>query len=134
MADRYTYVPRIGILVMVTWAAADLTTHLPRRRVVLGTAAGSVLLGCGVLTCGQLRLWKDSVTLFRHTLAVTENNWMAHYNLSLAYGKSSHTAEEAREEFRQMVGIIAGFAERRQSSRAGAGQGPRPAARGDRRV
>jgi tetratricopeptide (TPR) repeat protein len=112
MADRYSYVPLIGIFLLVVWAAADLTVRLPQRRAVLGAMAGIVVLSCCVLTCRQLSLWQDSVTLFRHTVAVTENNWMAHANLSIAYGKSARTATEAKEEFQQMVAIIADFAER----------------------
>jgi len=112
MADRYSYVPLIGIFLLVVWTVADLTVRLPQRRAVLGATAGTVVLTCSVLTCRQLSLWQDSVTLFRHAVAVTENNWMAHANLSIAYGKSARTADAAKEEFQQMVAIIAGFAER----------------------
>jgi hypothetical protein len=112
MADRYSYVPLIGIFLLVVWTVADLTVRLPQRRVVLSAAAGALVLTCSVLTCRQLSLWQDSVTLFRHAVAVTENNWMAHANLSIAYGKSARTADAAKEEFQQMVAIIAGFAER----------------------
>ncbi len=112
MADRYSYVPLVGILIAVAWAVADLAERLPQRRAVLGAVAGAAVLICGVLTSRQLSLWQDSVTLFRHTVAVTENNWMAHYNLSLAYGKSARTADEAKEAFHRMVDIIAELAER----------------------
>ncbi|MBK8477903.1 MAG: tetratricopeptide repeat protein [Opitutaceae bacterium] len=112
MADRYSYVPLVGIFIAAVWAVADLPERLPQRRAVLGAVAGAVVLTCGVLTSRQLSLWRDSVNLFRHTVAVTENNWMAYYNLSLAYGKSARTADEAKEAFRRMVDIIAGLAER----------------------
>ena len=112
MADRYSYIPSVGLFVLVVWAVTDATERLPRRATIRGFAAAGAILVCGVLTSRQLTLWRNSVTLFRHTLAVTEDNWMAHYNLSLAYGKSPSTTAEAREEFRQMVAIIAAFAER----------------------
>ncbi len=112
MADRYSYLPSIGVLLALVWLVAEGSHRLPRRTLLLGAAAGVALLVCIVLTSLQLRLWQNSVTLFRHTIAVTENNWMAHYNLSVAYGKSSTTAYEAREEFRKMAAILAAFAER----------------------
>ncbi len=112
MADRYSYVPTIGVLLVVVWAVAEGTARLPRRPAVLGTAAATAVGVCGVLTARQLPLWRDSITLFRHPVAVTRDNWMAHYNLSLAYGRSPATAAEARAEFQKMVTIIGTFAER----------------------
>ena len=112
MADRYSYVPAIGVFILVVWATAEATARLPRRTAILGAATAALLLACAVATSVQLQRWRDSVTLFRHTIAVTENNWMAHFNLYVAYGKSAATAAESREEFGKMAAILASFAER----------------------
>ena len=112
MADRYSYVPSVGVLLCLVWTVAESSKRWPHRPVLLGATAMAGLLACVGLTSRQLRHWRDSVTLFRHTLAVTQDNWMAHYNLSLAYGRSPATADAAREELRQTITIIADFAER----------------------
>jgi tetratricopeptide (TPR) repeat protein len=77
MADRYTYVPLIGVFMMVAWAlAAAVTSDFQRK--VASVVAASVLSGCIVLTAQQVRLWHDGWTLFNHALAVTSNNAVAH--------------------------------------------------------
>ncbi len=110
MADRYTYVPLIGIFILVAWAAFDATAVWPQSRRFLGFAASAVLIGCAALTSRQLGFWKNGVTLFRHAVAVTENNYVAHANLSMALGKTSPA--EARGEFEEMARILAIFAEK----------------------
>jgi tetratricopeptide (TPR) repeat protein len=84
-ADRYTYLPQIGLYIAVTWAVADLTALWRHRRLVLSTAA---MLAIGVLSwCAwvQTRYWRDSETLFRHALAVTTNNDVAENNLGIVF-------------------------------------------------
>ncbi len=111
MADRYSYVPLIGIFVAIAWTAGEAVDGRSRWR--WGACAVGVvwLAVCGVLTTRQLARWENSETLFRHTLAVTERNWMAHYNLALAYRKSPETAALAEQELRETIRIIAEFAE-----------------------
>src|SRR5947208_2893097 len=82
-ADRYTYLPQIGLYIMGTWAAADLTISWRRRRAILSTAA---ILIIGVLSWRswiQTSYWRDSETLFTHALAVTSNNDVAENNLGI---------------------------------------------------
>ena len=78
MADRYTYVPAVGVFVMATWAAADLLS--PRRygRVALSAMAIGSLLICMVLTRTQLQYWLNTQTLFEHALEVDPENYRAH--------------------------------------------------------
>jgi tetratricopeptide (TPR) repeat protein len=109
LADRYTYVSLTGVFIMATWAAADISASWPHRRRVLGVAAGALLAGLASLTCRQLGFWKDGASLFRHTLAVTQRNWVAHANLFATLSKSS--SPEASAEFQETVRILAGFAE-----------------------
>jgi tetratricopeptide (TPR) repeat protein len=84
-ADRYTYLPQIGLYIAGTWAFADLTASWRSRRVLLGAAA---LLVVAALSCSawiQTSYWRDSETLFRHALAVTANNDVAENNLGIVF-------------------------------------------------
>jgi len=110
MADRYSYVPLVGVFVMATWAAGDAAASLPHRRRVLGLAAGATLAGLALLCSRQLGFWTDGASLFRHAVAVTENNWVAHANLSATLAKSSPA--EAGAEFQEAVRILAAVAEK----------------------
>jgi len=83
-ADRYTYVPLIGVFVILAWGACDLSKRWPRQAAILSAAAATVLLLLLPLTRRQMGYWKDSESLFRHALAVTANNYFAHNNFGLA--------------------------------------------------
>ena len=109
MADRYTYVPLIGVFIMAAWAAGDAASALPHRRSVLSLASGVIVAALAVLTFRQLGYWKDGVSLFRHAAAVTENNWVAHANLAATLSKSS--AAGASAELQETMRILSVFAE-----------------------
>ena len=84
-ADRYTYLPQIGLYVVVAWAATDLTTRWRHQRTLTSAAA---ILVIGLLSvCGwvQASYWRDSETLFKHALAVTTNNDVAENNLGIVF-------------------------------------------------
>jgi tetratricopeptide (TPR) repeat protein len=84
-ADRYTYLPQIGLYIAVTWAVADLTASWRRQRTILSVAA---LLVVGVLSlCAfvQTSYWRNSETLFKHALAVTRDNDVAENNLGIVF-------------------------------------------------
>ena len=78
MADRYTYIPLIGIFIIVAWGASEIGAKLRYRRIGFGVIAGAVLTVMLIYTRMQVRYWRDSLTLFRHALAVTENNFIMH--------------------------------------------------------
>jgi protein O-mannosyl-transferase len=82
-ADRWIYVPLIGLLIMVVWGAADFFST-GRRRPVAFTICALVVAACAVTTHIQLRYWQTSETLFRHALVVTRQNYLAHLNLGAA--------------------------------------------------
>jgi tetratricopeptide (TPR) repeat protein len=75
-ADRYMYLPLIGLALPVAWGACDLARGRWSRR-VLGVAAAVVVLLLGVRSWDQVEIWRDSRTLFEHALAVTERNFKA---------------------------------------------------------
>jgi len=91
MADRYPYVPLIGILVLVVWWIAENSSHLPQRSEILAGVAALFLILFAGLTWRQTTYWKDSFTVFRHALEITPANFIAENNLGQAYveiGKS----------------------------------------------
>ncbi len=118
MADRFAYIPFIGLFIAVIWAVNDWT-HKPHAvdsqatdlritdlRVTdrrIGTAwlavAAVVISTLGLLTYHQLSYWRDDETLWRYTLSVTDRNYMAHDNLALALAKQGRS-DEAVVEFR----------------------------------
>jgi tetratricopeptide (TPR) repeat protein len=84
-ADRYTYLPQIGLYIAITWSVADLTTFWRQQRTILSAAA---LLTIAVLSWrawAQTWYWRDSETLFKHALTVTTNNDVAENNLGIVY-------------------------------------------------
>jgi len=104
MADRYTYVPLIGLSVVVTYGAAEILEKQKFRNVALATAAAIVLSALSTLTFLQLRHWKNSITLYEHTVAVTKDNDVLHYNLGQLFLAQDRT-DDAIEHFREAVRI-----------------------------
>jgi Tfp pilus assembly protein PilF len=84
-ADRYTYLPQIGLFIAATWAVADLTALYRHQRTILGTAAILVIGALSLRAWVQTSYWRDSETLFRHALAVTTNNDVAENNLGIVF-------------------------------------------------
>jgi tetratricopeptide (TPR) repeat protein len=98
MADRYTYLPSIGFLIMLAWSVPSGTIgqRLPKPVVA---SVGVALAGLCAIPCWfQVGYWKGSETLFRHALEVTRGNWMAHNNLALALWQA-RKPQEAVEHF-----------------------------------
>jgi tetratricopeptide (TPR) repeat protein len=104
MADRYTYIPLIGLFILIAWGGAGLLERWLSRR-VLALSAGVVLLG--ILTCSwlQVRHWKDSITLFTHAIGVTVNNALAHNSLGSALAWEGRL-EEAESHYREALRIM----------------------------
>ncbi len=74
MADRYTYVPLIGLFIIISFGVSDLFKNFPFKNSVLSASTAAILVACILTTSSQLKYWKDSTSLFEHTLAVTKNN------------------------------------------------------------
>jgi tetratricopeptide (TPR) repeat protein len=91
-ADRYMYLPLIGLALTVAWGAYDLARGRRSRR-VLGVAAAAVVLLLGVRSWDQVGIWRDSRTLFEHALAVTERNFKALVGLGDALQRDGLYAE-----------------------------------------
>ncbi|HEY3762258.1 MAG TPA: hypothetical protein VGN23_10980 [Verrucomicrobiae bacterium] len=77
MADRYSYLPSIGIFVLVAWGVNDLLARWPEQKKFLPIIAGLALVGCLTVTELQLGYWRNSLTIFAHTVQVTTDNYAA---------------------------------------------------------
>ena len=84
MADRYAYIPMLGIFVIVCWGAADLmeSWHIPTAVSAVATAA--ILLALGIALHRQVSFWTDNLTLWTHTLEITEGNYLAEDSIATA--------------------------------------------------
>jgi cytochrome c-type biogenesis protein CcmH/NrfG len=93
MADRYTYIPHIGLFLMIAWLSADLSKRWRYQQVLLATSTCLILIGLTITTRAQASHWENSITLFKHTVSVTHNNALAHYNLGTALGEAGQIEE-----------------------------------------
>ena len=98
MADRYTYIPSIGIFMMVAWLIFGcLDARSPARKPLAFALPSLILVACLVTASRQISYWKDSITLWTHAIAVTKDNAVAHCNLGAALfgqGKMSDAIEQ----------------------------------------
>jgi tetratricopeptide (TPR) repeat protein len=109
MADRYTYVPLIGLFIMVAWGVPELVRSWRYGKFSLALAATSLLVALMVCASLQVKHWKNSLTLFKHTLSVTENNYLAHLNLGAALADQGKV-EEAINHYNRSLQIAPNYA------------------------
>ncbi len=110
LADRYTYLPLIGVFLGITFWVTDLAQRWRPRSIILIPVTVAVLGACLVATARQLRYWRDSERLYQHTLAITENNYIAHSNLGAALGEKGRMAE-AISQFQEAIRLQPDFAD-----------------------
>jgi tetratricopeptide (TPR) repeat protein len=104
MADRYAYIPLIGIFVIIAWEAARYVSDHPRSKVTVAAVFTAILGVLFILTRQQAGTWHSSDTLFRHALAVTENNHVAHNNLSKVFYENKQL-DSALKHFSEAIKI-----------------------------
>ena len=109
-ADRYTYLPQIGLYVWLTWAAAEGCAGRRYRRVVLGGLATGILAALMFCARAQTPYWRNSETLWTHTLACTSDNVIAHNNLGNALLQKGKV-DEAIAHFQKALEIKPDYAE-----------------------
>lgn len=110
MADRYTYLPSLGLSLLVVWGIYDLLRGRRYHRMALGALGGAAVFLCLGLTCRQLGYWQNNETLYRHALAVTQNNYLAHHNLGIALYRQGRVPE-AIDQYREAIRVEPGEAE-----------------------
>jgi tetratricopeptide (TPR) repeat protein len=118
MADRYTYLPSIGIFIMIAWGAADICARWRYGRIALGVAAGVVLTVLVMCTRKQVGYWESNATIFGRALAVTENNFVMHrsyggmlfeegrFDEALAHFKEALRINPDSSDARRNIGIV----------------------------
>ena len=104
MADRYTYIPSIGLFVIAAWGGYELLSRWRLPPVTTTALAALPVAACILLTRAQLSHWKDSVTLFQNALRWTTNNYIAENNLGEALLDRGET-DAAREHFKRGIRI-----------------------------
>ncbi len=105
MADRYTYLPSLGIFLMVTLMARDLTKKWPPLKGVFVSLGLLALTAFSVLTVKQIGVWQNPRTLYAHAVKVTKDNYWAYNNLGAALFAEGRKAE-AKEMFEQALAIL----------------------------
>jgi len=93
MADRYTYIPLIGLFIVIAWGVPEIVAQWRHRKILLTIFATVLLSILMTVTWKHLRHWGNSITLFEHTLEVTSNNYLAHNNLGVALDIQGRTQE-----------------------------------------
>jgi len=108
-ADRYTYLPQIGLYLLVAWGAMELFHRWRRSREVLAAAAMFIIMALITRSYLQTSYWRDTETLWKHAIANTSNNYIAHTNLAQTLSQSGRFAE-AIAECREALKIKPDFA------------------------
>ena len=110
IADRYTYVPLIGLFIIIAWLGCDLADKWRLPPALLRVLAVATIAACIPLTMAQVGYWKNSFTLFQHALSLNPNNFFVEINLAMSYeAKDQH--EPALEHLIQAAKINPDFGE-----------------------
>jgi Flp pilus assembly protein TadD len=105
MADRYFYIPSIGLFIVIVFGLADIAKTRRVAPSFSAAVASGILLALAILTNAQIHRWSDSFTLFKHTLAVTPPNLMIENNLGSALSRSG-LHDEAAAHFEKAIEIM----------------------------
>ncbi len=127
-ADRYTYLPSIGLFMMLAWSVPRALVGQRFLRWATAMVGTGLVAACAVLCKAQVGYWRNSETLFRHDLEVTRPNWTAYNNLALAFAAEGKL-QEATKYFEQALRLKPEYAESHYNfGLALAGQGRLPEA------
>jgi len=104
MSDRYTYVPIIGLFIIIAWALPELIKPWRYKKIALAITAAAAIPAMMICTCRQVRHWRNSYTLFSHAVTVTKRNYVAHHGLGTALYKQGRY-EDAISHYKQTLNI-----------------------------
>jgi tetratricopeptide (TPR) repeat protein len=109
MSDRYAYIPFIGIFIIIAWGLPELISKWRYKEKVLSISAGIVILTLLITTWEQVSHWKNSITIFKHTIRVTDKEYpnlaIVHNNLGIAFFDEKKN-EEAISSFRTAIRLM----------------------------
>jgi protein O-mannosyl-transferase len=97
MADRFVYIPMIGVLIAAVWAVWDFAEENAIPKVWIAVPSATIILVLGAATYQQLGYWENGETLWRYTLTVTNDNYMAHDNLAMVLKQQGRVSEAIPE-------------------------------------
>ena len=109
MADRFTYIPAIGIFVIIAWGGARLTKRWYYVKTIQSAVAVVIVMLLMAAAWVQIGIWRNSTSLFEHALEVTQNNFMVHNNLGNIYF-SQGLLDEAGKHYSEAIRIEPDFA------------------------
>ncbi len=109
MADRYMYLPILGLFTLAVWSGGAVLEARPRWRRPAFVVSGALLALMAILTARQVPVWRDSVTLFRHSIAVGEDNPAIRYLLALALQAAGRPEAEVAAEYRRALALQPGY-------------------------
>jgi protein O-mannosyl-transferase len=110
MADRYTYIPLIGLFIIVAWGVPELLKKWNyRKEILMASSALSILCLC-IVTWTQVGYWQNDMTLFNHALEVTDDNWFAYNRRGVAYAHLGNY-RQAIEDLNRAIEIRPGYPE-----------------------
>jgi protein O-mannosyl-transferase len=107
-ADRYTYIPLIGLFMMIAWQVPEMVQSWKHKTIALSLSATGVLSVLWVLTSFQIQHWENNITLFEHALKSTSKNFVAHNNLGISLAEKGNF-NEAIVHYRKAIQIVPGF-------------------------
>jgi tetratricopeptide (TPR) repeat protein len=104
-ADRYCYITLTGLFIIVAWGVSDLLAKWRHKRIAIVSSAVLIISAISICSYNQLRCWQNSLTLFRHALDVTENNYIAHLRMA-EFLCEQQKLGEAAEEYQKYLQIM----------------------------
>ncbi len=102
IADRYTYIPLVGLFIIIAWGTNDLLAGWRHKELVLWLLSSAVIFILAVLTTFQVGYWRDSISLFEHAIKVTSRNYLAYGNRGFAYYNKGEYAK-ALSDFNKAI-------------------------------
>jgi tetratricopeptide (TPR) repeat protein len=109
-ADRYTYIPLIGLFIAIAWGAAEFGSRHAQLKKVLPAVAASVILACAITARVQAQHWKDNLTLWTHSVEVGSRDYVAHTHLGATLWKDGK-AQEAIAQYHEALRIKPDYVE-----------------------
>jgi len=97
MADRYAYLPSIGLFIAVVWGAAEMAAGSFARRALMTSLGAACLVACGLDSRYQLGFWRNNITLFQHVVEVSpKNDYLGYFYLGISHGELGQLEDAAR--------------------------------------